>query len=314
MQQEQNARPEYRKGLAAAAGTSALWGVLPIYWRAIDAVDSWLIILYRILLAGVFCFIFAMCRSGFEGIKAPLRQKGVAVRYFVSGILITLNWSTYIWAVNAGHVIEAGIGYYIEPLVVSLFGVLIFREKMGQAKKLAIALVFCAVMVMMIHFKRPPMISLTLAASFAAYAVVKKKYTMSPELSLLYETMFQMPVALCVILYLEWTGKGALSMTETPLQYVLLLLCGVVTAIPLLIFSYAASRIRFVTLGISQYISPTITLLLGIFFFQEAFDGVQLGAILLIWVGIVFFTVGEIREAGLQSGKKKEDLHETAGI
>lgn len=314
MQQEQNSKSEYRRGLAAAVGSSALWGVLPIYWRAIDAVDSWLIILYRILLAGIVCFLFAVYRRGCEGVREPLRQKGVALRYFVSGILITLNWSTYIWAVNAGHVIEASIGYYIEPLVVSLFGVLIFRERMGQAKKLAIALVFCAVIVMMIHFKRPPMISLTLAASFAAYAVVKKKYAMPPELSLLYETMFQMPVALCAILYLEWTGKGALSMTETPLQYVLLLLCGIVTAVPLLIFSYAASRIRFVTLGISQYISPTLTLLLGIFFFREAFDKVQLGAILLIWVGIVFFTVGEFREAGLQPGTEKEDLCETPEI
>ena len=303
-----NSKREYRMGLIAGAGTSAIWGILPVYWRWIDAIDSWVIIVYRIFLAGVLCFFLALKSFGMEGIKAPLREKGVMLRYFISGLLVTVNWSTYIWAVNAGHVIEASIGYYIEPLVVSLFGVVIFKERMNGIKKLGVGLVLCAVLAMMIHFQKPPMISLTLAISFAAYTAVKKKYSMSPALSLFYETMFLIPVTFGVILYLEGTGKAAFSMIEAPYQYVLLLFSGVVTAVPLLTLAYAAARIKFVTLGLSQYISPTLTLLIGIFLFREPFDLVQFAAVVLIWIGIIFFTAGEMKDTGESVFSQEEDV------
>lgn len=296
MNESANAVNEYRRGLFAAVATSVLWGVLPIYWRWIECVDSWIIILYRIFLVGVFCFFTALKSYGLKGITEPLKQKGVLLRYFISGLVITVNWSIFIWAVNAGHVIETSIGYYMEPLVVSLFGVIIFGEKMNGLKKIAVALVIAAVAVMVVHFGQPPVIPLTLAVTFAVYAAVKKKFVMPPAISLFYETMCLMPFALAAIIYLEVTGRGALSMIESPHTYVLLLLCGAMTAIPMTAFAYAAARINLITLGISEYISPTISLIIGIFMFKEPFDIVQLAAIAIIWIGIVFFTAGEVRE------------------
>ncbi|MBQ2747719.1 MAG: EamA family transporter RarD [Firmicutes bacterium] len=290
-------KKRYREGLIAAIGTGCLWGVLPIYWKSIESVDSWVIILYRICLVGVCCFLFALKQYGFEGIKAPLRVKGVVLRYFIAGIVVTINWSTYIWAVNAGHVIECSIGYYIEPLIISLFGVIIFKEKMNGMKKLAFGLAVVAVLIMVVHFGQIPVIAFTLAISFATYAAIKKSYQMPPTLSLLYETMFLVPVTFIAIVYLEMNGQGALTMVNAPYEYVLLLLCGVLTALPLGFFAFATSRLDLITLGLMQYISPTISLILGIFLFREPFDIVQFGAVAIIWVGLVFFTLGDIREA-----------------
>lgn len=287
---------EYKIGLITAVATSVLWGVLPIYWRWIECVDSRVIILYRVFLSGLCCFLTALKMYGLKGITEPLRQKGIMLRFFISGLVITLNWSIFIWAVNAGHVIETSIGYYMEPLIVSLFGIIIFKENMNGLKKIAFLFVIGAVAVMVFHFGKLPVISLALALTFATYAAVKKKFPMPPVLSLFYETMFLMPPALAAIIYLEAGGRGALSMIEMPGQYILLLLCGIMTAIPMTAFAYAAAKINMITLGITEYISPTMILVMGIFMFGEPFDKLQFAALMLIWIGIVFFTAGEIKE------------------
>lgn len=288
-------RKEYKKGLSGALMCAGWWGIMPIYWHWLRPIDSGVIIFYRIVTVALVCFAAALYFHGFEAIKAQLRKKGVKLRYFLAGLLITFNWSLYIWAVNADYVIQTCIGYYIEPLVVCIFGVALFKERLSASKIFALIMGCGGLGVMLVYYRQSPFIALGIALSFATYAAVKKNYKMPPMLSLLYETIFLAPAALVVILYLEVTGKGALGVGE-PYQYPLMLLCGLLTAFPLGLFAMAANKIPFFTLGLTEYVGPTITLLISIYIFKEPFDKVQFVAFAIIWVGLAVFSAGEYKE------------------
>lgn len=285
---------EYKTGLFCALSCALIWGVLPMYWKAIEGVDPFLVMFYRILCVFVLIIIVDLIRYKKEGILAPLRKKGAKCTFFLAGILISANWGIYIWAVNADHIIQTSIGYYIEPLAVCVFGVLFFHEKLDKFKIAAFLLALCGVAYMLISYRQIPGIALSLAATFACYAAIKKSVQVDALLALLYETMFLVPIALAVVVYMECTGQGAFT-TATGLELGLLSLCGLFTAIPLSLFAMAANRIDFITLGLTEYISPSMALLLGIFLYREPFDATQLISFILIWIGLIIFTVGSVK-------------------
>lgn len=287
---------EYRIGIIAALSCAVLWGFLPIYWQALRPIDSFVIIYYRIFLVALVCFLIALKLYGMKGIIEPLKNKRILIRYLIAGMVITLNWSLYIWAVNADFVIQTAIGYYIEPLFVCVFGVVLYKERLTGHKKIAIFMACIGLVILLIHFRQLPFIAMGLALTFATYAAIKKGNRFDAVLSLLYETMFLAPPALIVIIVLEYQGKGAFHVAM-PYQIVMLLLIGVMTAVPLGLFAMGANRLPLVTLGILEYLSPSITLIIGIFMFKEPFDMGQFLAFCTIWIGLAFFTVGEIREA-----------------
>lgn len=289
-----NSKSEYELGLAACLGSAVLWGFLPIYWQALRPIDSYVIILYRILLVAVVCFVVDLKIYGIRKIIEPMKQKGVLLRYLAVGFLITFNWSLYIWAVNADFVIQTCIGYYIEPLVVCIFGIVFFSEKISRYKMIALIFACAGIVILLLHFGELPLIAIGLSTTFAAYAAIKKSFRIEAMLSLFYETIFLAPPALIAIIYLEINNKGALGAGES-YQYGLLLLCGIMTATPLGLFAASANRLPLITLGLIEYVSPTITLILGIFLFREPFDIVQLMAFVVIWIGLLFFTYGEIK-------------------
>lgn len=289
-------KKNYNIGMACALGCAALWGVLPIYWHALRPIDSMVIIFYRVFLVGVTTFIVAYKIYGKEKLFAPMKQKGLLPTFIIAGILITSNWSIYIWAVNANYVIQTCIGYYIEPLMVCIFGVFLFKEKLNKYKLVALTFAMAGVVVILIHFKELPLIALSLALTFATYAAIKKKYQMEALITLFYETVFLTPFALALILYFEVNGRGAFSVAE-PYQLILLAFVGLLTATPLALFAMAANRISMVSLGITEYISPSISLVIGIFIFKEPFDSIQFIAFVIIWIGLAYFTYGEIKES-----------------
>ena len=298
----------YKKGLIYAVACSVLWGILPIYWQALRPIESSVIIFYRIFLVGLVCFVLSLKMYGMDEIKKHLRPKGARLKFFLAGLLITANWSIYIWAVNADHVIQTCVGYYIEPLMVSVFGILFFKEKLTGYKLTALLMALAGVVVLLIHFMEVPPIALSLALSFATYAALKKSYNLPPVLSLFYETMFIMLPALAVIIYLEITGQGAIGVGE-PYQYGLLMLCGPITALTLAFFAIGANTIPLVTLGLIEYISPSLALIIGIFLFREPFDLVQFIAFVIVWIGLVFFTVGEKKEADIKKLEKIAEVN-----
>lgn len=278
----------------SALGCALWWGIMPIYWQWLKPIDSMVIILYRIVLVAVVCFLFALKVHGLQEIRYYFGQKGVKLRYFIAGILITLNWSIYIWAVNADMVIQTCIGYYLEPLVVCIFSVVLFKEKLDKFKITALCFAGVGVAVVILHFRQIPLVALSLGMSFAVYAAIKKNFSMPPLLSLLFETVFLMPLALVAVIVLEAGGNGALVSAD-PLKYGLLMFCGLFTAFPLVLFANAANKIDLFSLGITEYISPTVSLIISIFYFREPFDMIQLVAFAIIWVGLAFFSFGEFR-------------------
>ena len=285
----------YRIGLTSAIGCAIVWGLLPIYWNSLKPIPSGVIIFYRIVLMAVVCFIACAFQYGPKNVFKPMfESKKSLLTYIIAGIIITINWSIYIWAVNAGQVIQTSMGYFLEPLVVCLFGVVIYKEKINNWKKISVCLAVCGLLVMIIGYKQVPLIAVGLGLSFAIYAAIKKSVSAAPLQSLLYETIFLAPVALGLVCYYENAGVGALTAGSG--KFILLMFAGIATAVPLALFSFAASKLPLITVGLTEYISPSISLILGIFLFKEPFDTIQFSAFAIIWIGLIFFTYGEISD------------------
>lgn len=287
-------RRKYKSGMIAVITAGLVWGFLPIYWQSLRPIDSFVIIFYRIVLMAIVCFIGSSITVGIKNVFKPMFENRKAFfTYFIAGIIISLNWSLYIWAVNADKVIQTCMGYYLEPLVVCLFGVIIYKEKANKWKTAAIGLAVIGLLVMIIGYHQMPVIAVGLALSFAIYCAIKKSVFVNPFQSLLFETIFLMPFALGVIVYLELHGQGALAVPGT-IKFILVLFAGLATAIPLGLFSFAANKLPLITLGLLEYISPSISLVLGIFVFNEPFDIIQFSAFVIIWIALAIFTYGEI--------------------
>lgn len=273
-----------------------LWGVLPLYWQALRPIDSWVIIFYRIFLVGLVSGIATVIIYGVPAIREQYRIKSNLWKFPLAGLLITCNWSIYIWAVNADHVIQTCVGYYIEPLIVCLLGIVIFKDRLTRYKLTALLFALAGMLVILFHFMEVPLIALSIATSFAIYAAVKKWFDLPPIMSVFMETSFLMIPALCVVIGIEVTGHGALAVA-TPGKYLLLLCCGILTAAPLSFFAAAATKVPLVTVGLLEYLSPSISLVIGIFLMKEPFDAVQFVSFVIVWIGLVFFTYGEIKDS-----------------
>lgn len=268
---------------------------MPIYWQWLKPIDSIVIIFYRIVLVALVCLIAALIVHKKEDILAPLKDKRLLGKLILAGMIITLNWSLYIYAVNSENVIQSCIGYYIEPLVVCLFGMIFFGEKINRHKAIALIMGAIGVVAVVFYFRQVPALALSIAFSFAVYAAIKKGLGMPPIISLLYETIFLAPIALCIVIYIETHGIGALAVASGG-KYFLLMFCGLFTAFPLVLFANGANKTSMFILGVTEYISPTLSLFLSIFYFKEDFYPVQLIAFAIIWIGLIFFTIGEYKE------------------
>lgn len=285
---------EYRKGIVYVLVCQLIWGFLPVYWQFLSPIESWKIILYRIFTMFVYSYIGARFFYGRAEIWAHLRDLRSVWKSFAAGLVLTANWSLYIWAMTSEHVIQAAIGYFIEPIVICAVGILFFKEKLTKYNTIAIAFAMVAIALILAYYRQLPVVALGLAGSWAIYSAIKKASEMPALPALVYETFpFALP-ALGAIVYLEARGMGALSAGE-PVKYAALWISGLVTVIPVALFGYAARKTSLLVIGLAQYISPTITLLLGIFVFKEPFDRMQALALGIIWIGLCFFTYGEIR-------------------
>ena len=289
-------KSEYEKGFLAAIMCTGLWGVLPLYWKSLIPIPSSVIISYRILLVAIVSLVFARLKYSWHEILSPLKDKKIVCKYVITGLIITSNWSIFIWAVNSGHIIQTSIGYYIEPLAVCTMGIIFFKERLTFCKLIAIGLASLSVIIILIHYRQIPGIALLLAITFATYSAIKKTVKYPPVLSLFYETIFLAPFAFIYIVYMELHGTGAIGRGAF-YHYMLLLLCGFATAIPLGLFAYAAQRTTMFVLGLAEYISPTITLIIGVLIYKEPADRILFMAIGVIWLGLIFFSYGEFKDS-----------------
>ena len=293
-----NKSQDYKIGMICIIGCSLFWGVCPIYWKALEPIPSWIIILYRIVTMFVYSYIAARAKYSRDEIIGPLRDRSVRLKYFTAGLVLTANWSIYIWAMTSERVIQASIGYYIEPIVICAVGIVVFKEKLTRYNMTAMVMALIAIVIILVHYRQVPGVALGLASTWAVYSAIKKTAKQPVLIALVYETMIYAVFALIAIVYIETNGIGAISV-GVPGKYALMFLSGLITLIPVALFSASAQKVPLMVIGLAQYISPSITLLIGIFLFKEPIDMTQIIAFVIIWIGLVFFTIGEA--AGMKS-------------
>jgi len=282
------------KGTWLAALSYVLWGLLPLYWKALGSVPADLVLAHRILWALVFTTTLVLfLRLGSE-VKSLFTDPRKTIRMVGAALLISFNWWLYIWAIGAGHVVETALGYYINPLVVVLLGLFFLKEKLTRFQTAAFVLATVGVLVMALGLGRVPFIALGLALSFGFYGLLKKQAPVSALASLQVETLFSLPLALGLLV---WAGApGVFGSAQPPLPIVVLLvLAGPVTAIPLWLFGAGARLIPLGRIGFLQYISPSINLVLGLFVFHETFGPWQAGAFACIWAALVLYSIDSWR-------------------
>lgn len=288
----------YKQGIFFGLAAYVLWGILPVYWKALELVSPFEILSSRFMWSCVFVFLLIIFQK-----KWPLFAKEVKLVFsnvktgaamVAAGITISFNWGTFIWAVNNGHIVETSMGYYINPLVSILFAVVFLRERLDKMQLAAITCAFIGVASMVYSFGKIPWVSLTLAFTFALYGLLKKILPVSALTSIMLETLLITPLAL-VYEYSLWQ-QGVSFYASGNLQVIMMLTgAGVVTAIPLLLFTAGARLLPLKIIGFLQYISPTLTLLIGVFVYNEAFTASHLLAFGWIWAALLLFIVSQLR-------------------
>lgn len=285
-----------QSGMLAATLAYIIWGLLPVYWKLIEEIPAFEILAHRILWAFVFTVALLLCtgqaKSYLSELKDIIHHRKRLFSMVLASVLISANWCTYIWAVNNNHIIETTIGYYINPLVSVMLGIIVLKEKLSLWQGVAICLAFIGVLNMTVHFGSVPWIALTLAISFGLYGLVKKTVKLGAISGIATETLLVCPIALIYLVMLENQGIGSYTFSLSPAS-LLLMGAGVVTAVPLVLFARGAQRLPLTIIGLLQYIAPTIALLLGVFIYNESFTHTHLVSFCFIWTALLLFSLAK---------------------
>jgi len=279
---------EARKGFTAAAVAFAAWGLFPLYFKALHAVSALQVIAHRVVWSCLFVLVVLALRGELREVRAALRARPVVLRLALSASFVTLNWLVYVWAVMNGHVVDASLGYFINPLVNVLLGIILLSERLNRAQWTAVALAAAGVAYLTVVAGHPPWISLTLALSFSSYGFIRKVVKVEALPGLAAETLLLVPCALGYLLWCEATGSAALGHASAGID-VLLIVSGPLTAITLFLFAFGARRIRYSTVGLLQYIAPSLQLACGVFAFHEPFDRTHAVGFALIWAALAIY-------------------------
>ncbi len=277
-----------RGALAAAVGF-LIWGLVPLYWKQLADINPVELITHRITWSLVFLLAVVGGQRNFPALRTAFKNGRLVALNLLSSALLAANWTVYVWAVNSGHVIESSLGYFLVPLVNVALGSLLLQERLRPLQWTAIGCAALGVSFLLFRVGHVPWIALSLAGTWAGYGLLKKKSTLGAITGLTVETLLLFPLAAGLLLWWHHTGQGALGRVDA-WQHVLVLAVGVVTAVPLLLFAYGAQRIRLTTLGLLQYLAPTVQFLLGYFLYREPFDGSRLQAYGLIWLGLALYS------------------------
>ncbi len=287
------ARQASMRGALAALGCYISWGVFPLYWHLLAAVDATELIAHRLFWTTLFTAPLLWWRDGFEAIYQVF-SSGRALRlYALSGVLLTINWLVFVWAINNGHVIETSLGYFLVPLVNVALGWGVLNERLNKIQWVAIAFATAGVTWQLIQLGRLPWIALSLAITFGAYGLLRKQAPLGSLAGLTVETMLLAPFAGAFLLWRAMADTGALGSAPVSTQLIVLS-TGVVTALPLLLFAYGARRLQLMTLGLLQYVAPTLQFALGVWFYHEVFDPARAQSFALIWIGLAIYTTDAI--------------------
>lgn len=289
-----------RKGILYATASYTVWGLFPMYFKALQSIPPIEILLHRMLWALVFLFMVLAWRKQWSWIPQVLRQPKLLAGFTASASLLSINWFIYIWAINNERVIDASLGYFITPLVSVLLGYVLLHERLRYAQWLAVALASSGVLWLTWQAGHPPWIGLCLAFTFGTYGLLRKTAALGPLEGLSLETLLLFPFALAYLAWLTLQAQTAFPTSPASLQW-LLIAAGPITAIPLLLFAAGARRIPMATLGLLQYIAPSLQLLLGVWLYQESFSQERLLGFIAIWTALLIYSA-----EGLHSNFRRE--------
>jgi chloramphenicol-sensitive protein RarD len=278
-----------KPGLLAAALAYGLWGVFPIYIKQIAHVDAVQVVAHRSLWSLVFVFALLAIWRRLAWLKVALTDRHTLRVFAASAALLSVNWGVYVWAVSAGRIVDASLGYFINPLVNVLLGVLVLGERPRPVQWVAVGMAALGVAWLIVGAGEWPWIALVLALSFGTYGLLRKTAPLGATEGLGLETLMQAPVAIAVLAWAMWQGHAAMSPAD-PATSAWLLLAGPFTAIPLLLFAVAARQLTLATLGLMQYLGPTIQFLLGVFVYDEPFTSQRAVGFALIWGALALYS------------------------
>jgi len=277
-----------KKGFIATLSAYVIWGLLPIYWKLLGDVSSEEILANRIVWSFLFLMGLLYYQKALPKFKEALSNSFTRRLFFLNGVIISLNWFIYIWAVNHAFIVEASLGYYINPLVSILFGVVFFRETLSRIEWIAILLAGTGVLILAIGYGDFPWIAIALAFSFGIYGVVKKRRPLESTVSLSLETLAPLPLVLVYMVMLGARGEASLGAGAG--LTIGLVATGIITAVPLLLFGYGAQRIPYTLVGFLQFVAPTLSLAIGVLLYGEPFTRSHLIAFSFIWSAALVFT------------------------
>ncbi|GED70536.1 EamA family transporter [Brevibacillus reuszeri] len=283
-----------KQGVFYAIAAYFMWGLLPLYWKVFQAMGAWEILAHRIIWSVLFVAIIIVVTKRIRKLRESVSGAKMIGALIVCSLLISANWLLYIWAVNNDQVMQTSLGYYINPLITVLMGVIFLKEKMHVGQWVSLVLAACGVLYITIQYGEFPWIALSLALTFAFYGLAKKVVKLEAIIGLAWETLFVAPIALAYLIWLQISGTETISLLAW-WQVLLLTLAGVGTALPLYWFAQAAIRLPLSMVGFIQYLSPTISLLSAIFLFHEPFTTTHLISFSLIWSALIIFTISSLR-------------------
>ena len=292
-----------QKGALGVLGCYVFWGMLPIFWKQLDAVNSIYILGCRIVWSVVFAvLLLALRRNRFAEVRAILRDKPLCKRLTLAGITICINWGMYIWAVTNGHIIDASLAYYLSPILTILLGTVVCREKLSRIQWTAVAIALAGIVIAVIRYRRIPWVALIIGGTFALYSALKKTVHTDSVAAVFAETLVLAPFALLLLLWMEVQGTGAIGVLHG-WQWGLIPLAGVVTTVPLMLFSAGIQTTSMTLAGILTYVSPTLQLLISVLLYQEEFTTTHAILFGFVWSGLVLYLVSGF----LQERKHKNE-------
>lgn len=297
-----------KEGILYSALSYGMWGFVPIYWKLIQQVSSGEILAHRIFWSFIFMsgllFVTKKWLAYREFVKEIIKKPKMFWALFIASVLVSANWGIFIWAVNEGKILETSLGYYINPLISVLLGVIVLKERLSGAQITAFLLAGIGVLTLTLQFGAIPWISLSLALTFGLYGLAKKMIKVEATIGLTIETMVIAPFALLYLLYLMFQSE---TQFFTSLSTSLLLMGGgVVTALPLLFFAKGAQKVSLSMLGILQYIAPTLSLMIGVFIYHEPFTKVHLLAFIFIWSALLIYTLSVTKWGQARANRIKQ--------
>ncbi|MDP9312447.1 MAG: EamA family transporter RarD [Chloroflexota bacterium] len=278
------------KGIVYAAGAYVCWGLLPLFWKALQHVPALEILAHRMVWSLLLVLLVLTYQRHWRWFKNLFQQPRIVLTFLASALLLSLNWFIYIWAVNAGFVVDASLGYFINPFVNVVLGVLFLKERLRFWQGIALLVAACGVLYLTVSYNAVPWIALTLAVSFGLYGLLRKTAALNSLEGLSLETLLLFLPALGYLVVQEWAGRGAFGDVAWPTN-LLLIFSGAATAVPLLLFAAGARRISLTSLGILQYIAPSLQFGLGVLVFHEALTMARMIGFGLIWLALLLYTL-----------------------